>query len=347
MAKRTGRLLVALVGGLIWAIACGAGGYAADPAVLDIAAVPHVDAAGRDQYRRFLGVNLPRAFAVASNGKIGWFGGAGTVEDARDKAVKSCAAKGASDCTVYAENLRVVWPGRNDPGPAPPPGPLFEASGYAFVPDARYIWRGPSQAAGVYVWGHGKNGPTDYRGLQPQSHVRVFNNAGFDVVRFDREGFSDWPDSLADRLRTGLEVIRKRGWHKLIVGGQSMGGYAALMALANPNLADAVIAVSPAYFGGVTGSDNSALFYSIARAARSPGTRVAIVHFANDTFIQDIDARMALFRDNLPARVGPVLLIDRPAGITGHGGGSSLTFAQQFGECLLHFVVDPVPKPNC
>ena len=345
MAGRAGWWLALLLGALV--VATAGRGHAVEPAVLNVAAVPNVDAAGREQYRRFLGVNLPRAFAVSAEGKIGWFGGAGTTQVAREKAIQSCAAKQGTNCALYAEDLRVVWPGRNDPGPAAPPGPLFEASGYAFVPDARYIWRGPEQAAGVYVWGHGKNGPTDYRGLQPQSHVRVFNNAGFDVVRFDREGFSDWPDHLADRLRTGLEAIRKRGWKKLVVGGQSMGGYAALMALAHPGLADAVIAVSPAYFGGVAGSDNSALFYTIVRSARSPGTRVAIVHFAGDTFVTDIDARMALYRDNLPSRVGALLLIDRPAGITGHGGGTSLAFAQQYGDCLLRFVVDATPRPAC
>ena len=159
---------------------------AAQP-VLDVSAVPSLDAAGRASYARFLMLNLPRAYAVGAHGGYGDYGGDGakTIEIARAKALEACAAKGGTDCAIYAENLNVIA-GNRPPQVAPPPPPLVSTWNYSIVPDDRYIWRGPAAAAGVYVWAHGLGALSDARGHQPQMHVRAFNNAGFDVLRFDR-----------------------------------------------------------------------------------------------------------------------------------------------------------------
>ncbi len=320
---------------------------ATEPAILDVAAVPKLDAAGRTSYARFTAINLPRAFALSPEGRSGWFGGAGTIEDARAKALKSCADKGGSNCALYAEDLRVVWPGR-PPGDLPTvPGPLIQTIDYAFIPDPRFIWHGPAAAVGIYVWGHGKHGFADSRGLQPQNHVRAFNNAGFDIVRFDRAPSHDYEDYAADWLREGLAAFRKQGWRKIVVGGQSRGGWSSLQILNVAGLADAVIAISPALLGGSTGSDNSATMYSYVHAIRAPTTRVAIAQFTGDEYVYNMDRRIALYREELPSRVVALLMIDRPPGITGHGGGSTAAFAHGYADCLLHFVMDAVPPASC
>ncbi len=200
-----------------------AGAFAQAPAVLDVGAVPGLSASGRVEYGRFLLMNLPRAFALGSNGYSGWFGGAGTIEDARAKALASCAGHGGTNCAIYAEDLRVVWPGRGPGLLNAVPGPLIQINGHAFVPDPLFIWHGPASATGLYVWGHGKNGLADSRGHQPQPYVRAFNNAGFDVVRFDREPMHDYPDEAAEGLRSALVTLRRMGWRKIVVmtGGGS------------------------------------------------------------------------------------------------------------------------------
>ncbi len=323
---------------------CGTVG-AAEPAILNTAAIPNADAGGRAQYARFLLANLPRAFALSTNGKIGWFGGGGTLEDARAKAIAWCTEKGGTGCAVYAENLRIVWPGRETPELPTPPGPLIQTTDYAFVPDPRFIWHGPQTAAGLYVWGHGQFNGVDSRGQQPQAYVRAFNNAGFDVVRFDRDPFHDYRDDAAEWLRDGLRALRQRGWKKIVAGGQSRGGWTSLQMLSAGGLADAVIAVSPAYFSG--GTDNSAAMYRAIQSVRSPATRVAIVHFTGDAYVKDMDRRVGMYRDDLPSRVAALLMIDRPDGIAGHGGGSTSAFAQGYAACLLRFVMDPVPPTAC
>lgn len=322
---------------------------AAQP-VLDVAAAPGLDATGRAEYARFLIANLPRAFAVSGNGRAAWAGPAPSVEVARSVAVQRCASIGGIGCAIYAENLDVVWQNR-PPQVAPPPGPLIATGNYAFVPDARYFWHGPQTAAGVYVWSHGK-GPardTDNRGLQPQAHVRPFNNAGFDVVRFDRFPLADDPNRAAGWLRDGLAELRRMGYRRIVAGGESRGGWTSLQMLDAPGAADAVIAISPA----AQGTAASALHLTqaddlrrILDEANAPGLRLAVVEFAGDPFAGDLDDRVRAL-DALRPRIGALLLIDRPAGFSGHGGGATQAFAERYGACLLRFAISPSPPPGC
>jgi len=118
------------------------------PAVLDTAAVPYLEATGRDTYARFLLLSLPRAVAIASNGKVAGYHDP-TIEQAREHALALCAERGGTGC---AEDYDVVWQGRPRVPRPPVPEPLIQSINYAFVPDARFLWHGPQAVAGVYVW---------------------------------------------------------------------------------------------------------------------------------------------------------------------------------------------------
>ena len=325
-------------------------GRAMAASVLDTRAVPHLDDAGRASYESWLRANLPRAIAIAPGGKTGWAaGGSGdTLETVRERAMQSCAAKGPG-CAIYAENLDVVWPGQQSHTP-PPPGALIKTFNYTFVPDERFIWRGPAAARGVVVWGHGYGGrASDNRGSQPQSHVRPLNNAGYDVVRFDREPNADARDRAAGWLRDGLGEMRRLGYRSVIVGGQSRGAWNSLQVLDTPGLADVVIAVSPAAHGS-GGSANlgaqSDDFRAMLAGLPASRTRVAFVQFNGDPFIGDADRRADLVRQAGP-RLGAMLLIDRPGGLNGHGAGGTFEFGQRFGACLMHFALDLSPPRSC
>jgi hypothetical protein len=128
------------------------------------------------------------------------------------------ADKGGTDCAICAEDLQVVWQGR--PAAVLPvvPGSLIENRDYAFSPDPRFIWYGPPKARGLLVWGHGKSWPgLDLPAIQPQAHVRAFNNAEFDVVRLVRPP-TDYVDGAAEWLPSGLALLRQKGWR---MGGGS------------------------------------------------------------------------------------------------------------------------------
>jgi hypothetical protein len=309
--------------------------------VLDIQPVPPPL---RGVYAAFLLMNVPRAFAMASNGHAGAQNGRSS-EDARARALKLCADKGGIDCAIYAEDLQVTWQGRAAiPLPATP-APLIATRDYAFAPDARFFWWGPQAARGVLVWAHGKGNAYNGRGQQPPPTVLAFNNAGFDVIRFERDPSVDYADDAAGWLRKGLATLRARGWRMVIAAGQSRGAWNSLQALDTPGLADAVIAVSPASFASVATQegDLSRILHNIA----SPNARVVVAQFKGDVYVRDMQGRLDMLRSLLPSRVAATLVIAEPEGIDGHTGGETALFARRYGRCLLDFVTAPVPPTAC
>lgn len=333
--------------GLAWLCDVGVGARAVEPAipVLDVAALPYVKPAGRASYADFILMNVPRAFAVASSGAYGWYGGGSAIDDARSRALKSCADKGGTDCAIYAEDLQVVWHGRAPVVLPAVPGPLIAGRDYAFTTDPRFIWYGPAAAQGLLVWSHGKGLAQDSRDAQPQAYVRAFNNAGFDVVRFGRDPTADDADTAADWLRKGLATLRAKGWRFVVAAGQSRGAWNSLQVLDTPGLADAAIAISPANFSGQ--ATQEADLYRILRADRSPAARVAVAQFTGDVYVRDMPGRIAMLREQLPSRAAAVLVIAQPEGIAGHGGGNTADFARRYGRCLLRFVTAAVAPGDC
>jgi dienelactone hydrolase len=313
--------------------------------VLNADAVPFVAAAGRKDYVRFLQQATPRAFALSPDGSWGWAAALDTPEATEKRAVEICAGWGGQGCRVYARDLAVVWPGRES-GPPPARGgeapPLASGPGWSLAADERFLWQGPRAARGAYLWAHGRAaGGQDSRGGQPQPHVRVFNNAGYDVLRFDRAPATDETDTAAAWMRQALSELRAQGYARIVVGGQSRGAWNALQALDQPGLADAVVAVAPAAHGA-KGSAAWAWalddLRQVVAAARSPQARVAVVNFTGDEFDPDPDGRAQIFRSLAsPPRVGALLFLDRPQGLEGHGAGADARFTQRYGACLLEF----------
>ncbi len=311
------------------------------PALLDAAAVPHLGPNGRADYQRFLQQPVPRAFAVSTEGAWGWAASmADSTAQVAERALANCRQWGSGGCRLYALDLSVVWPGREVAAPFPPTTPLRQGPGWAVMADPRFLWQGPQGARGAYVWAHGRAaGGQDSRGTQPQPHVRVFNNAGYDVLRFDRDPATDETEEAAAWMQDALASLRARGYRRIVVGGQSRGAWNALQALQVPGLVDAVVAIAPAAHGP-TGSPAHAWAFQdlrqVVHAARTPAARVAIAVFQGDEFDPGPDRRAALFRALAP-QVGGLLLLDRPAGLQGHGAGTDWRFTQRFGACLFDF----------
>ncbi len=314
-----------------------------DPyALLDIAGVPHLRAAGRADYARFLEQATPRAFALSPEGSWGWAAALDTPEATEARALAICGRWGGRGCRLYARDLDVVWPGMESAAPRARERPVVGGPGWHLVPDGRFVWRGAEAARGAYVWAHGRAaGGQDSRGSQPQPHVRVFNNAGYDVLRFDRAPETDETDDAAAWLRDALAAVRAQGYDRVIVGGQSRGAWNALQALAVPGLADAVVAIAPAAHGAL-GSPAWAWalddLRAVVGAADSPRTRVVVASFAGDEYDPDPDRRAAIFRALGEQPVGGLLFLDRPPEVAGHGGGADSRFTQRYGACLLAFV---------
>jgi hypothetical protein len=324
------RITVAAAFGL-----CAMLGVAHAQPVLDVGAVPNLSAHARASYAIFIRMNLPRAAAISSSGRTGWSGGSRSLADARTEALQSCAAAGASDCAIYAEDLQVVWRGAAPVALTPVPGPLVQNSRYEFVPDPRFFWHGPAAARGVVVWGHGTGNGSDARQQQPPSAIRAFNNGGFDVVRFGREPNSDYADWARDWLRQGLTDLRRQGYRVVVSAGQSRGANDALFMLDYTGLADVVIAFSPGGYGDAFPAE----FSRAVHEAATPSARVVFAQFEHDPFGGDLAGRVDLLRKTLRPAVAGLLLIDRPPGFDGHYGGVSADFGIQFGDCIYRFAI--------
>lgn len=328
------------------------------PPILDQSYLPTgLPAKGRLTYsNEFLLGALPRAFAIGPDGSFNGVWGMQTIGQARDAALSGCAALAKTSCMLYAENLTIVWPGlaqvdQARAARATPPATLLTGPEYAFVPDPRFLWHGPETAKGLVVWAHGFEQGKDSRGLQPPAFLRGFNNVGYDVVRFDRDPRWDTIIEFPVRwLHDGLVELRRRGWRRVVAGGQSRGGINVLELLNTPGVADAIITTSAANSGTdpVNQIVQGDLFLQrLLAQVPDQGTRVAYVQFLDDPYAHDEDVRVERLLQMLAPKVGALLLIDRPDGFKGHMGAYDAAFAPRYAECLKRLVEDAVPPSAC
>lgn len=325
--------------------------------ILDAARVLGLPASNNADLERFLRLNTPRAFAVGPNGAMGWQAGGGDAAFVEQRAIASCERRaGAGNCAVVLRDLAIVRPGR-EWAPAPPPANIgISSMAHDSVPDNRFIWWGPQQARGVLVFAHGRGergNMDDSRGSQPQSWTRHFNNAGYDIWRFDRHPNSDETARAARWLRTDLAELRRRGYRHIIVAGQSRGGWNAMMVLDQPGLADVVIAIASAAHGRGADARNdpqwqqiSQLEAILAAGQASSQARLAAANFRDDPYDAEPERRAALMRQ-YGQRFAGFLLIDRPEGLIGHSAGASSAFNARYGACLLNFATAARPPTNC
>jgi pimeloyl-ACP methyl ester carboxylesterase len=220
-------------------------------------------------------------------------------------------------------------------------GPLLKTWNYALDPDAASAWRGPAQAAGAFVWAHGKAGDYDQRSLPLPPFAALFNKAGFDILKFDRVPYADDTARAAAWLKDCLRLLRRQGYRRIVVAGQSRGGWNALQMIDTPDLADAVLAFSPAAQGTGASLEQLAQLDEVRsivdRAPASP-LRLAVIQFEGDWYAGDLAARARVF-GRLNGRLGALLLLDRPTAFSGHAAGMGQAFSDRYGTCLVQFVV--------
>jgi hypothetical protein len=309
--------------------------------ILDVARLTMLRPDGVAAYRAFLVEDFQRAFAIADDGGWGWRSGVKTLEQATHDALANCAQRASAPCRVWALNNDVA--GR-EPSPAAGRGDVRHGE---LASSASYFWHGPAAAKGALVWSHGNAGQADARGGPTHPYVRRFSNDGWDVYRFDRDPRYDRLDWAIRHLIEGVRALREAGYRKVIAAGQSRGAWHSLEALREAALLDGVIAAAPAKHGvwsqgstvGLQGLDD---FRTLIRRVADTRTPVALFLFDGDPYDPDPAARAAYAREHLGPGT-PLLIVERPAGITGHAGGGNAQFNRRYGACLLEFFAAPAP----
>jgi dienelactone hydrolase len=290
-----------------------------------------------ESYRGYEAYAPHRAFAVGGGSAFRWVGGSGSLEKVIDDALAGCARNnGEKPCTLYSVN-NVVLGGRDWRAAVPARDPAAADIG-RLRPHPYVAMRGPQAATGLVVWSHGYRQGSDATQSPAQPYVGRFVAAGYDLYRFDRQYITDWPGD-ATALVAAVAQAWQMGYRRIVLAGQSAGGWVSIAALARGASVDGVIAVAPAHHGETHKMGD----VSVARSAWQqiigavkPGPRVAVVLFAGDTYDvggRGADAKAALARNGVSH-----LVVDQPQNFTGHGAGASSTFDRVYGACLVSFV---------
>ena len=108
---------------------------------------------------------------------------------------------------------------------------------------------GPEQALGAVIWNHGRSINAEDSESLTSPYLRVLRNSRWDVFRFNRLRDGDTLTASARRLVELVSQLKHKGYHRIVLAGQSFGPFLALMAADTSDDVDAVVATSPAAFG--------------------------------------------------------------------------------------------------
>ncbi len=204
---------------------------------------------------------------------------------------------------------------------------------------------GPRAAAGVLVWSHGHGGPSrDLRGTNTPGFVSAFNDAGWDVLRFDRPPGDDYLPAALSTLLRGLPLLRESGYRRIALAGQSRGGWQSIMAASQaPEFVDAVIAAAPAAHGETSRPNNlpAALedFRRLLAGLPADRIRLGVALFENDPFDPDPAGRAGIVAEL--TRTAPTLALLPSPPIQGHAGAFDWQFTRSYTGCLLTLLAAP------
>jgi hypothetical protein len=240
-------------------------------------------------------------------------------------------------------------PGAQKPGGTiPPGGTLFES-----VP-----WlvknQGPATAKGVIYLIHGYDRLTpimdDYYAVQP--FVVDLNRQGWDVIgaKIPYQGWGAFATDLINSIGAGLpakaDALRKQGYRRVVFGGQSWGAWVSLAATTKYRMkADGLILIAAATFGARANKEgkpnpnymkNRSEFLPLIAGDSTPSIAV---FFNDDEY--DPGGRGAATQSAFDKRAVPHILIDGPAGLTGHAASWFPLFDYAFGDCFATFLAAP------
>jgi pimeloyl-ACP methyl ester carboxylesterase len=197
---------------------------------------------------------------------------------------------------------------------------------------------GTARAQGAVIWSHGRSLQKECSLVPTPDYISAFRAAGWDTFRLNRPSIIDTlPDSAAT-LAQEAEGLKHRGYRRVVLAGQSFGGFISLIAAGRSDAIDAVIATAPAAYGSAQSNPfgyglNATRLYDLLGAIRH--ARVALFFFDGDIF--DPGGRATIADEILRTRGLAHLVVDRPAGLASHWASITPAFASQFGPCLVAF----------
>jgi pimeloyl-ACP methyl ester carboxylesterase len=312
-----------------------------------VAASPSLAQLNADAQRAYQAYQLlapHRAFAVAPDGKTdSWADASGADPSvAVDSVLKRCQERAKAPCTLYAVN-NVVLNGRDWKAAAPPVLPNIGR----LRPEPYWDNKGPGGAAGLIVWSHGYMLGRDATQSAPQGEAAYFTAKGYDLYRFDRQYIRDWPGD-ATQLVDAVRQAKAMGYRRVILAGQSAGGWVSMAATMRGAPVDGVVSVSAAHHGEVKDMRDVSIARSewqqLVRGIK-PGPRLVVVNFRDDTY--DVGGRMDDAKAAFATSGVDAIVISSPEGFSGHGAARGRPFGQKFGACIYAFIENGARQAPC
>src|SRR5215472_4494511 len=213
------------------------------------------------------------------------------------------------------------------------------ASGMGLDPAFGRELLGPERAMGVLVWSHGRSITTEDSESATPPFLRILQDGGWDILRFDRPRDGDTLTGSTRRLVDYVSQLKHQGYHRIVLAGQSFGAFLALMAADASNDVDAVVATAPAAFGSfdefyASWRLNAIRLYPLLEQVKR--ARVMLFYFHGDDF--DPGGRGERSRAILSEHGLGFAVVDQPAFLVGHWASSTGLFLRRFGGCIRDFV---------
>ena len=207
---------------------------------------------------------------------------------------------------------------------------------------------GPDRAVGIVIWNHGISGTGPQYQVPPALMMRLLQVKGWDVIKINRNNLGETSVEASLRRAVGrtldeVKAQRKRGYRRVVLAGQSFGGYISLEAAEAEKDLFGVVAMAPGVVlrgGGSFGLDG-AVTDRLLQGIRAE--RLAVVFPAADSMFGSVERGRSAVKILRP-RIGPWLLLDETSGISGHAGATGGRFSLRYGTCLVEFLSpDEVP----
>jgi len=267
-------------------------------------------------------------------------------------AIRSCQKKSNGvPCRVFALKRKVVWQG--EIGNNNIDSVKIEMELLRKWSNLKYE---KLNGAFIYMPGYSHDKPIPRSNTSVPTYLEELNKAGWHtyklfIVHEHRSTLT--LDNQIEALRELVIDLKDKGFKRVIVAGQSAGGWLALRAAVDIPEVDGILAATPSKYGSKVdnkGSSNNRFNQStdatLRLLRRVRDKQVMLAFFDGDPWEPADRARKV---QALLTETGvPHIVIDHPKGIYGHHGAWSETFKKLYSSCLnLFFKGKVIAKDGC
>ena len=216
------------------------------------------------------------------------------------------------------------------------PDDLAGLSPFTLESVPHYPVRGPEATKGAVIFSHGRSRIVDTaKVVGVPMYFRPLHGAAWDVIALKRPAANDNREAATRYLLQAIDQLRARGYERIVLAGQSAGGWASIDAAGKVKV-HAVLATAPAAHGTDPDSvvQGTTAFGKLLR--RLKPTRVMIFFFTNDP--HQTAGRGAIANEILKTKEIPYEVIDQPRGLAGHYAHDRKYFASRFGQRIKKFI---------